>query len=185
MISTTKPKRKPHRRGASKLLGPTGNSRGTAAAQRQCLACRNTHPKAQLLELGPERAEGPAPAAHRRHSYVCIARGCLELAARRLSAHSHDPQAARLAFMEPLVQLATTRLKEVAETQEEAEACGIQVLDGKVVMPGQQAQQEATPAPEPALAEAADGLQPASPAPQPEPQSPETATQTDSATMNS
>jgi len=111
MISTTKPKRKPHRRGASKLLGPTGNSRGTAAAQRQCLVCRKTHDKAQLLELGPEGG-GPAAGPSRRHSYVCVARNCLTLAARRFSANPKDPDAARLAFLQPLVQLATTRLKE-------------------------------------------------------------------------
>jgi hypothetical protein len=112
MISTTKPKRKPHRRGASKLLGPTGNSRGTPAAQRQCLICKKPQDKAQLLELGLLGPAGAVPAASKRHSYVCVAHGCLELAARRFSGHPHDLQAARLAFGEPLVQLATTRVKE-------------------------------------------------------------------------
>jgi len=76
------------------------------------LVCKKTQDKAQLLELGPELADAGAQSAHKRHSYVCVAQDCLQLAARRFCANPKDLHAARVAFLEPLVQLATTRVKE-------------------------------------------------------------------------
>jgi N utilization substance protein A len=77
-----------------------------------------------------------------------------------------------------LIYAARQFLKDVAETQEEAEACGIEVVDGKVVMPGQQAQQaQQDQQDQPAAAAEAEA--------EAKPPSSETTTQTDSATMNS
>lgn len=115
MTISAQPKRRAHRRGQALALSPTGARRATAAAQRQCCICRAQKVQAQLLQLGPvpglEGDKAPAPGG--RHSYVCIASGCLRGVALRLAPKKTPKDVACSAFVGPLMQLATTRVTEV------------------------------------------------------------------------
>lgn len=88
-----------------------------------------------------------------------------------------------------LIYSARQFLKDVAETQEEAQACGITVVDGKVYMPGhspetERAAKEAAEAKE-AAAQAAAAASPQEPGTSEAGANPETTTSTDSAPMPS